>query len=184
MRNVLTTIAIVIVGGVVLLFVEYNVFEGSEKTRLIDVPAENARPQNDQPRSRETNDNPSNSESPPRQLDSGEDGSSSSNDHSIRVKLDLAKEIFSKSQRDKALKIHLDSALQATDLRVAIDVAEEIFSKSSRDQALIRIVGEAISRRDIQTARAAVGKIFGRSTRDSQIRRILETSDGAPRVAQ
>ena len=165
MRNFLYWVAVAVFAGLVLLSVEYLVFQNEEKL----IPEEGSIG-DIQPRKKY---------SPLIRTDvqtkEGKiDNDSLTDSESIRQLLPLALHINRSTDRNSALENLVDSALKISDLPLAAEITSSINSSTHRNRVYSRIIDKAISREEFKTAESVARKINSSVSRNSQIRKIIQ----------
>ena len=162
MSNFIHALLVVIIGGIILLFVEYNIFS-TDKTATSNIP----------PLERHTTEETDDTNLPKEQeiLSDPLDNESKT----LAEKLKLARTVFGVSARNKSLISVLKISLKIPDFEIAIEAADAIFGISARNKAYTLIIDEALKKRNISLARSMAEKLYGVSARNSQIQKILQS---------
>ncbi len=167
MRNFLLLFAVAVsaalVAGLVLLNVEYSVYQGEEKLIPEEAPAGEIRPKKEYLPLIQVN---------KRKIDND----SLTDSESIRQLLPLALHINRSTERNSALENLVDSALKIPDLPFAVEITSSINSSTHRNRVYSLIIDKAISREEFETAKSVALRIDLSAPRNKQIKKILQAT--------
>ena len=165
MRNFLFWFAVSITAGVVLLNVEYGIFQNEEKlTPVVEATSKSQHQYDATPRTSQKT--KTQYVYPAQRLKSNR----------LREALQLALNIQMPSNRDSALQELVYEAFEVNDLLLAIEITNSISRPSTRDKTYTQIIERTLLMSDFKTAGIAAKKISRPSTRDSHLQKILRAS--------
>ena len=161
-RNFISGVAVTIVAGLVLLKVEYNIFQTEEQLTPERESVEETRPKDKSSQAILPKKNALSVESLQRY-------------DSVRIKefLPLALQISNTLQRDTHLEDFIGAALEVADLSLAVEIANSISNIYTRNTIYSHIVDKAILSSDFKIAASAAKKISNPLERNAQIQKIL-----------
>ena len=165
MRNFVYLVTVTVIAGVVLLIVEYGIFQNEEQPTSAVGFANEPQPEHENTqeisqKSKAQSGNPSQGLRP----------------NSLNEAFLLALQIRSIVERDSTLVELVNASLVENDLPLAVKIADSIHSIITRDRTYIRIIDQALSNSDLQTAKLAMNKIFSIIDREAQLQKILQES--------
>ena len=165
MKNFLFWVAVSVLAGILLLNVEYSIFQSEEQLTRAVGPTSKSQYEYDVPES-----------IPEKTKVQNVNPAQGIEAVSLKEALQLALKIHSPSNRDTALQELVSVALEVNELLIAIEITDSILSPSTRNKTYTRIVEQALLMSDFQPAEIAAKKIISPSMRDSQLQKILRES--------